>query len=329
MFGKTITALAIAYKMQLKMLVVCTTTNIRDQWIKEVKKHFGFEPGIIGSGHYNINPPIVIGNIQTVSKRSLELRNTFGIIVVDEAHHCPASTFSKVLDESLARYRIGLTGTLKRKDGLEATFSGHFGEKIFIPAVNNTIPPVIHGYKLDAIIPGNIATPWALRINELYESQEFRSFYVDVARVYRDHGYKVLITTDRTELANYLYAEIEDSYMIVGGTENREEIMDKIAKSPKGEVLVASISIFSEGVSLDELSALLNTTSTDNESLVEQLAGRIMRKAPGKRDPVIIDVGLDGVTGTRHRSTRYNLYYSLGWQVRPVTKDNISTLLKK
>ena len=65
-WGKTFTALAIAQKLGQKTLVVTHTTNLRNQWEKEVQKCFGIQPGRIGSGDFNTSSPIVIGNIQSL-----------------------------------------------------------------------------------------------------------------------------------------------------------------------------------------------------------------------------------------------------------------------
>ena len=55
-WGKTITALAIAKKLGQKTLVVTHTTNLRNQWEKEVKKSFDLQPGRIGSGASTLRP---------------------------------------------------------------------------------------------------------------------------------------------------------------------------------------------------------------------------------------------------------------------------------
>ena len=51
-WGKTFTALAIAGKLGQKTLVVTHTVPLRKQWENEVKKVFGFQPGIVGSGKF-------------------------------------------------------------------------------------------------------------------------------------------------------------------------------------------------------------------------------------------------------------------------------------
>ena len=59
-WGKTFTGLAIAGKLGQKTLVVTHTLALRKQWEDEVEKVFGFKAGIIGSGKFEIDHPIVI-----------------------------------------------------------------------------------------------------------------------------------------------------------------------------------------------------------------------------------------------------------------------------
>lgn len=65
-WGKTFTGLAIAGKLKQKTLVVTHTVPLRNQWAKEVEKVYGISPGIIGSGKFDLDAPIVIGNTQTL-----------------------------------------------------------------------------------------------------------------------------------------------------------------------------------------------------------------------------------------------------------------------
>ena len=72
-WGKTFTALHVAKKLGQKTLVICHTTFIRDQWIKEVQHLFGFRPGVVSADEFDIDNAIVIGNVQTLTKHSLKL----------------------------------------------------------------------------------------------------------------------------------------------------------------------------------------------------------------------------------------------------------------
>jgi len=301
-------------------------------WEKEVERWFGFKPGVIGSGKYDTSPPIVVANIQTVRKHGFALSNEFGMLVIDEAHHCVAATFETLVMFSKARIKVGLTGTLKRKDGLHACFSNFFGLKVYTPEERNTLPPEVHLYNLDCEVPGTQKTPWALRVNELYSYPEYRGTIKELANAYALLGHKVLVVNDRIEvLEDWHLNNSVDSYLITGNVdlESRLEIMDSIAKSPDSSILWATQSIFAEGVSLDELSCVILGTPTNNESLVQQIAGRIQRIVENKLHPILVDIGLEGNTGRRHLSIRKGVYFSRGWEMIKYTKSRIGEQLKQ
>ena len=62
-WGKTFTGLAIAGMVGQKTLVVTHTLALRKQWEDEVEKVFGFKAGIIGSGKFELDHPIVLSLI--------------------------------------------------------------------------------------------------------------------------------------------------------------------------------------------------------------------------------------------------------------------------
>ena len=142
-WGKTFTGLAIAGKLGQKTLVVVHTTSLRNQWAEEVEKVFGFKPDIIGSGKFDINTPVVIGNTQSLYRKIPEVAKEFGTILLDEMHHVSSPTFSRIVDTNYARYKIGLSGTIQRKDGKHVVFRDYFGSKIFKPPKENYMVPSI------------------------------------------------------------------------------------------------------------------------------------------------------------------------------------------
>ena len=76
-WGKTFTGISIAGKLSQKTLVVTHTTSLRAQWEKEVEKCFGIKAGVIGGGVFNIDAPIVIGNIQSLYRKMDDIKNEF------------------------------------------------------------------------------------------------------------------------------------------------------------------------------------------------------------------------------------------------------------
>ncbi|AJF40881.1 DNA helicase [Vibrio phage JSF12] len=316
-FGKTVLAIAIAVKLGLKTLVVCTTTVIRDMWVQEIDRFLGIKAGVIGSGRFELDAPIVVGNIQTLSKHGLALADKFGTVIVDEMHHCPASTFSKLLMESKALHKIGLSGTLVRRDGMHTLFKDFFGFEVYSPAVANTIPPKIHLYDLEVEMSGNQLIPWADKVTAVIENPLYKQTMLALANSYVALGHKVLFISDRTATLKYIHENVQGRSVLYTGEldlEDREKAARDMSDG-KLDIFCAMQSIFSEGVSQNELSCLiLSSFIGDNESLIEQLAGRVMRKHEGKLEPVIVDIRVKGHLGYKHRRDRMKTYIKNNWE---------------
>ena len=80
-------------------------------------------------------------------------------------------------------------------------------------------------------------------------------------------------------------------------------------------VLYGTQSIFSEGISLDILSCLILGTPVNNEPLLTQLIGRIIRTYDGKKQPTVVDVHLVGNTAKRQANARLGYYIKQGYEV--------------
>jgi superfamily II DNA or RNA helicase len=318
-FGKTLVGLGLVQKHQQKTLIITTTTTIRDMWVNEVKKWFGFTPGIVGGGKFDISTPIVVGNIQTVRLRLDKLSDVFGIVLVDEVHRSVAETFTKVLNSLKARYKFGLSGTLERKDGLHCLLQDYFGFGRFVGKVENTMIPTVHMYSTPVELSVNEFIPWANLISKIMNDKDYLNTLLMLLVSYIEMGHKVLVVCDRTQPLEWLHEQLRDKTLIitgkVTGMETRQRIMDAVTNSKTGIGLLATQSIFSEGVSLNALSAVLLATPINNEPLLVQICGRIMRLEEGKLEPVIIDIAFSGGTGKRHRLNRQATYISKGWPI--------------
>lgn len=319
-WGKTIAGLEVAYRLQQKTLVITTTTMIRDMWASEIKKWFGFTPGIVGGGKFDISTPIVVGNIATIRNRLPKLAHEFGLILVDEVHRAPAETFSKALNSLYARYKVGLSGTLKRKDGMHVVLPDYFGRNVFEGSVENSMPPTIHVYQSQLELSANEFIPWSIKINNLMSNEEYIASVYNLTKSYVAAGHKVLVLADRTEFLKRLHLDLEDqSLLITGeikGTELRASILKAVAACETGIALFATQSIFSEGVSESSLSCVILATPINNEPLLEQIVGRVVRLQEGKKDPIVVDINLAGSTGKNHANSRKKTYINKGWNIR-------------
>lgn len=317
-WGKTFTGLAIAAKLGQKTLVIVHTTPLRNQWAAEVEKVFGFKPGIIGSGKFDIDPPIVIGNTQSLYRRIPKIAKEFGTILLDEMHHVSSPTFSRLIDSNYARYKIGLSGTIERKDGKHVVFRDYFGNTVFKPPKENYMVPSVDIVRSEVRFLDGARTPWANRVTALSNNDEYRALVSVLAASYANKGHKVLVVSDRVHFLRACADMVGDSAICVTGEvphEQRQTLIDEILYGNK-QILFGTQAIFSEGISVNSLSALILATPINNDPLLTQLIGRVIREQEGKLDPKIVDIHLKGNTAKRQASNRMGYYIKQGYKVR-------------
>lgn len=134
--GKTILGLALASRLEAKTLIVVHKSDLVTGWKADIKEAFGGEAevGVIKAQSRKIGKHFTIATIQTLNRLSDEelddLYDSFGLVIQDEMHHCPSTTFSLV-NNFKSRYRLGLTATPERSDGLAHIMNLYFGEPCY------------------------------------------------------------------------------------------------------------------------------------------------------------------------------------------------------
>ncbi|HEY9702409.1 MAG TPA: DEAD/DEAH box helicase [Allocoleopsis sp.] len=317
-WGKTFAALHLAKKLGQKTLIVTHTTILRDQWREEIEKLYRMPVGIIGSGSYDIDHTLVVGNVQTLTKYSTELGKEFGTIILDEAHHCPASTFTNIIDASYARYRIGLSGTMLRKDGKHILFRDYFGSTVLQPEQANTIDPVIKVVKSGISL--RAGEPWTKKINILLYDPDYQSYIAAIASAQKQLGHVTLIIADRVEFLTNIKEMLGETCVLVTGStslEERKQIAEQIESGEK-TIIAGSRQIFSEGISINKLSCVILATPISGEALLEQIIGRIMRQHPNKKSPEVVDIQFSGSADRAQNNARIGLYMKKGWKIKTI-----------
>lgn len=315
-YGKTFTGLAIAAKFKQKTLVVVHTVALRNQWEKEIVYTLGIKPGVIGSGKFNIDSPVVVANIQSLSKHVGRINREFGTIILDEMHHVSSPTFSKVVDAMFSRYKIGLSGTIERKDQKHVVFKDYFGSKIYKPDKENTMTPEVHVIESGIHFSDGSGVPWAEKVTVLKESYLYKDLVVALADSYARQGHKVIVVSERVDFlkeCNELSKEPSD--LIIGETKDRDSVIEKIFNNEITQVW-GTQSLVSEGLSINPLSCIILATPLNNMPLLEQLIGRIIREYPGKIKPVIVDIRLLGNTVNRQYNNRLGHYMKEGYEIK-------------
>lgn len=322
-WGKTIVTLHIARKLEQKTLVVCHTTLLRDQWIEEAQKIYNMPIGIIGGGVFDIEDhAIVVGNIQSLIKVLPKISKEFGTVILDEAHHCPASTFTDFIDGMYARYKIGLSGTMSRKDGRQVLFKDFFGPKLYQPAMSNVMTPTVKLVQTGiSLPPGEV---WVNKVNALLYDPNYQRFIADTAKTMLDKGHKVLVVADRVEFLRNVGELIGEDCVCITGETSTEERMSVKGQIESGEknCVVGSRQIVSEGWSVNPLSCLILagpiSAPLGADALLEQLCGRIQRLHPDKLNPVIVDMQFAGFADKKQNNERIGFYTRRGWTMEKI-----------
>ena len=317
-WGKTFTGLAIAGKLGQKTLIIVHTVPLRNQWAAEVEKVYGITAGVIGSGRFDVSSPVVIGNTQSLYRRIPDIRREFGTVILDEMHHVSSPTFSKVVDTNYARYKIGLSGTIERKDGKHVVFRDYFGQKVIKPPKENYMTPSVLVYRSEVRFMDGSNIPWANKVTQLAYNEEYLHTVAMLAAFYAEKGHKVLVVSDRVHFLQTCAELAGEKAVCVTGEvphEDRKKLMSKISDG-KADILCGTQAIFSEGISLDDLSCLILGTPVNNEPLLTQLIGRVIRKKEGKKNPIVIDIHLKGNTARRQASNRIGYYMKQGYQIQ-------------
>jgi superfamily II DNA or RNA helicase len=325
-WGKTFTALAIGAKLGLKTLVVVHTGVLKDQWITEAKKMFGESPSVMGGGVADWSKWLTIATVQTLTKHIDQLKDEFGCLIIDECHHIPSNTFKNVLDKIAAKYKIGLSGTLIRKDGKHVIFNDYFGKVRFIPPSENSETPEVYRIFPDVWLnPPDARTgdAYASMVTKLAKDPKYVDCVLQLAIAMAAKGHRVLVVSERTELLEKCYEALPDHSVLVTGATKQSDRVDRMHQIFTGErsTLFGALNIFSEGVSINPLSCLILACQLNNEPLLEQLIGRVTRVYPGKLMPVIIDINLRGTLAIGGIRTRLGHYITKGYKIHNAQKS--------
>jgi superfamily II DNA or RNA helicase len=320
-WGKTFTALHIARKLGQKTLIITHNTMLRTQWEEEVWKLFGMPVGVIGSGQLDYEDNVItVANIQTLSKKDvlLKVQKDFGTIILDEAHHCPASTFTNAIDSMHAKYRIALSGTMTRKDGRHILFKDFFGPKLYQPPQDNTLTPTIKIIKTGRVLkPGGT---WVEKVNDLLYDPDYQEFVARMAQVQIHNGHSVLIVGDRVEFLQNVGEIIGNSCVCITGAtteEDRKEFKRQLEEGEK-DCVAGSRQIISEGWSVNRLSCVILATPISNDALLEQIIGRVQRMHPEKLNPEVLDLNFAGSADRKQNRDRLSFYMRKGWEVQGI-----------
>jgi superfamily II DNA or RNA helicase len=332
--GKTETGLAIIAALKQPTLWLTHTKDLLNQSLERAKSRLGLkagEYGVIASGEMTLGTHITFGMVQTMAKRDLsQIVNKFGAIVIDECHHCFISSnaiaqFNSVISQFPAKYRIGLTATAHRADGLIETMFhtiGQIGYRVEQSTLNeagNVVTPKVEMINTNFVFDNEEPNPnkrFRMMLNDMQNDTLRNNLIIKTMR--RNEEQFNLVLGDGLkhlqELKDRLYC---NSAFVCGETpkKERERIMEDV-RAGKYRYLFATYSLAKEGLDIPHLNRLYLTTPKRDKATIQQAVGRIGRKAEGKTDAIVYDF-LDALVPTckAQASARKKVYKEIGCQI--------------
>lgn len=332
--GKTQMGLETVARIGGKTLWLTHTVDLLTQSMNRAKQCFGLpssEYGTITAGKVNAGNTLTFATVQTASNIDLsQYRDEWDCVVVDECHKAVGSPtrmmmFYRVLSALSARYKIGLTATPYRADGLERCMFALLGDIIHeVPqsaVAGNTVPVRVKfvdtGYKpdVDNITDGDGTLNYAKLISDITENKDRNAVIVgEIQRAAQNGG--VLVLSDRLQHLDALERVVRNSGQLtarlgIASTKAEKERRARILTDLNNgalNVVFATYKLAKEGLDVPNLRTVVLACPVKDKTTVIQSAGRVARKADGKDFGTVVDFS-DGFGMLRGYEKKRRGYY--------------------
>ena len=266
-----------------------TFTNLTDENISRITT-----PTVIE----DLKKSVIISTTQTflsLLKRNRELfltelnQSNIGMFIADEVHtSVGAPTFSECSIQMPSYYTYGLSATPYRYDGNGDIIEFHLGDIFTDDDIEGTLGAKITVILLDYQIDTPRRTTYvrwggkfqrARYLNLMKKSKPFRDAMRGLLGKLKDER-NLLCIAERIKLIDELY------------TETKTDSKAKFYRSASLDTLEPKVTFATPGKCRDGIDApwkdaVIMTSPISN---VEQLSGRIIRTAPDKKTPIIVDM---------------------------------------
>ena len=263
-------------------------------------------------------------------------------IIAHNCHHLGAEVFSRCLPIVTCKRMLGLSATLKRKDGLSKVFEWYLGKPVYTVKRKDS-DVIIHVERYYDPKPDYCTeqTLWrgpklgkqlniAKMINQVCDYLPRNKRMVTVLKeiLIKEPNRKVLVLSERRnhlqELENLLRLEGYKSIGYYVGGMNKEQL----DKGTLEDIILATFQLASEAMDIPKLNTLLLGSPV---SSVEQPVGRIQRKKKEERDyiPLVIDFIDEFSLFERQGAKRLAFYKKNGYDIQDVTQEIKQNITKE
>ena len=319
-------------------IVLVHRQQLLEQWIERLSAFLGLPTnaiGRLGGGRRKLTGRLDVALIQSLVRKGSvnDSIGNYGHVIVDECHHLSAHSFEMVARRAKAKFVVGLSATIARKDGHH-------------PIIFMQCGPVRH--RVDAKSQAAMrpfthqvhVRPTAFRLSQepdpdaraefhqLYEGlrnddARNRMICADVRSAVNE-GRSPLVLTERTEhlqeLARRLSPDIPHLILLRGGQTKREleSALARLAEIPNtsGRVILATGKFIGEGFDDPRLDTLFLALPVSWRGTIAQYAGRLHRLHEGKHEVRVYDYAdLNVPMLSRMFDRRCRGYESLGYTI--------------
>jgi len=109
------------------------------------------QPGHNRGGEWEIKA-LTVSTYDSAYIHADKLGNRFGLIIFDEVHHLPAAGYRNIAEMFASPFRMGLTATFEREDGLHEELNRLVGGKVFEKRVKELTGTHLSPFRLEKIV---------------------------------------------------------------------------------------------------------------------------------------------------------------------------------
>ncbi|MCX6028194.1 MAG: DEAD/DEAH box helicase family protein [Chloroflexi bacterium] len=310
-FGKTVVGAYLIAQRKVNTLVIVHRRQLLDQWVAALGQFLGLAPqeiGQIGGGKHKPTGRIDVAMIQSLSQDGVvnDIVGNYGHVIVDECHHVSAVSFERVVGQCKARYVMGLSATVARKDGHQPIIFMQCGP--IRHRVNDRKQAETRPFDHKVVVrhthfrlPPHLPDAPALAIQDLYallvkDDQRNQLIIEDVIAAVQAGRSPVLLTERREHLellTSRLSQHIENLIVMQGGMgkRQRQQLAEQIASIPadRPRLILATGRYLGEGFDDERLDTLFLALPIAWCGTLTQYAGRLHRLNAAKQHVMIYD----------------------------------------
>jgi superfamily II DNA or RNA helicase len=309
-FGKTVVACNLIAERNTNTLVLVHRQQLLDQWVARLRAFLDIEPdriGVIRGGRKRPTGVIDVATVQSLVRKGevSDLVGDYGHLVVDECHHLSAVSFEAVARAAKAKYVLGLSATVTRKDGHHPIIFMQCGPiRYRVDARKQAAArPFSHRVvvKRTAFRAERQQSDALVAIQDLYgllhrDAARNDMIFDDILSALEAGRSPVVITERKDHLqaiAERLTKFAKNVIVLKGGmgAKQRHQVTEALASVPDGEerIIVATGRYLGEGFDDTRLDTLFLTMPISWRGTLAQYAGRLHRLHAAKREVVIYD----------------------------------------